>query len=337
MSTADPLGRRRLDLRAALRSGDLPSVARAASRLRAAGIDVTPDEALAARDARARLGRAIREARWRRAHPELARPAGNCRGRDRARPRPAPRALPGSRRRDSGARAGPALRARPQRRRLRAASAAARRGLDTRADDPDRGTRSRDRHDPADRGGRTDRRTDGGAQRGSCDPGAERRRWCPRRRAGRGPGRRAWRRRRRDRHAHAGADPGAHARANASADPRTHAKPRARLGPGDVHRHRLRDQAAARRRLHRPWHHDVHVGRLQDRRAGEMVSVRAGDEDDREVGVLVLPRRLRLRAAGRRRAARGADHQDRRDATGVTPMPRLVRVFDVLYPSPTPV
>jgi len=66
--------RRRAALRAALRTGDLPSVARAWERMRVGGAVLTREEAAAAHAARATLGRAIRDARWRRAHPQ-ARPS----------------------------------------------------------------------------------------------------------------------------------------------------------------------------------------------------------------------------------------------------------------------
>lgn len=76
-STADPrAGRRRASLRVALRDGDPLAASRAGSRLRIRGLELTVGELAEARAARGRLGRAIREARWRR---RLAEPAATVR------------------------------------------------------------------------------------------------------------------------------------------------------------------------------------------------------------------------------------------------------------------
>lgn len=59
-------------LRHALRKGDLVAAARAFERMRVAGAVVTRDEATSARAARTAVGRAIRDARRRKAHPPAA-------------------------------------------------------------------------------------------------------------------------------------------------------------------------------------------------------------------------------------------------------------------------
>ena len=72
MSSANPEQDRRLRRRAALKSallrGDAVGVARAWDRLRASGAALRPDEAQAARAARAAVGHALRDARYRREH-----------------------------------------------------------------------------------------------------------------------------------------------------------------------------------------------------------------------------------------------------------------------------
>lgn len=72
MTTDARLGVRRASLRSALRSGDELAASRAGSRLRLGTAALTREELAAARAARGRLGRAIREARWRK---RLAGPA----------------------------------------------------------------------------------------------------------------------------------------------------------------------------------------------------------------------------------------------------------------------
>ena len=62
----DRAGLRRATLRAALRRGDTMAAARAWDRVRVDGAGLRHDEIRAARDARAAVGRAIRDARWRR-------------------------------------------------------------------------------------------------------------------------------------------------------------------------------------------------------------------------------------------------------------------------------
>jgi hypothetical protein len=60
---------RRAELRRALRFGEVPEAARAASRIRVAGMQLPRYEREAARTTRASLGRALREARYRAAAP----------------------------------------------------------------------------------------------------------------------------------------------------------------------------------------------------------------------------------------------------------------------------
>lgn len=71
-STADHDRRllRRAALRLALLKGDVLAAARAWDRLRVSGAAVRPEEAEAARAARAAVGHALRDARWRRLHDD---------------------------------------------------------------------------------------------------------------------------------------------------------------------------------------------------------------------------------------------------------------------------
>jgi len=66
LAMSDRSSPRRAALRAALRGGDILATARAWERLRADPSGITRDQLLAARTARLALGRAIRNARWRR-------------------------------------------------------------------------------------------------------------------------------------------------------------------------------------------------------------------------------------------------------------------------------
>jgi hypothetical protein len=61
---------RRAALHLALLKGDALGVARAWDRLRVSGASLRPEEAEAARDARAAVGHALRDARWRRSHDD---------------------------------------------------------------------------------------------------------------------------------------------------------------------------------------------------------------------------------------------------------------------------
>jgi len=61
--SADHLSRRRADLRAALREGNVGAAARAWSRLRVGGATLSAQERAAAREARVQMGRALRTAR----------------------------------------------------------------------------------------------------------------------------------------------------------------------------------------------------------------------------------------------------------------------------------
>ncbi|MGH2378357.1 MAG: hypothetical protein ACRDGT_07755, partial [Candidatus Limnocylindria bacterium] len=70
IADTDRRSRRRAALRVAMRTGDTIAVSRAWDRLRGAGDVVSMDQAVAARMARASLGRAIRAARWRKVNPQ---------------------------------------------------------------------------------------------------------------------------------------------------------------------------------------------------------------------------------------------------------------------------